>query len=63
MSKLLYLVPRFSRLDLALWGASVLLILLSFFLFSASGPLTLTASLLGVTSLIYCAKGIPLVRC
>ena len=59
MSKLLYLFPRFSRLDLTLWGASVLLILLSFFLFSASGPLTLTASLLGVTSLIYCAKGHP----
>ena len=50
----------FSIPDLSLWGSSVILILLSFFWFDASRYLTLTASLIGVTSLIFNAKGNPI---
>ncbi len=53
------IVTYFSRLELALWGSSVLLILMSFLVFDRSNVLTLIASLLGVTSLIFCAKGNP----
>ena len=53
------LLSYFSRLELALWGASVALILLSFFAFDRVNYLTLIASLIGVTSLIFCAKGNP----
>ena len=49
----------FSNREIALWGASVFLILLSFRLFDRENYLTLTASLIGVTALIFCAKGNP----
>ncbi len=49
----------FSNREIALWGASVLLIVLSFRLFDRENYLTLTASLIGVTALIFCAKGNP----
>ena len=49
----------FSITEWCLWGGSVTLILLSFLIFDRSDGLTLTASLLGVTSLIFCAKGNP----
>lgn len=52
--------PHFSFGDLFLYGASVALILLSYFLFRRSGWLSLTASLVGVTSLTFCAKGHPI---
>ncbi|MBQ8262706.1 MAG: nicotinamide mononucleotide transporter [Lachnospiraceae bacterium] len=42
-----------------LWSISVISILLSFFLFDHTNYLTLAASLIGVTSLIFCAKGNP----
>lgn len=42
-----------------LWSVSVILILLSFFLFDRENYLTLTASLIGATALIYVAKGNP----
>ncbi len=42
-----------------LWGISVTAVLLSFLLFGGSGWLTLAASLIGVTSLIFSAKGNP----
>ncbi len=42
-----------------LWGISVAAVLLSFLLFGGGGWLTLAASLIGVTSLIYNAKGNP----
>ena len=42
-----------------LWSISVISILLSFFLFDRTNYLTLAASLIGVTSLIFCAKGNP----
>lgn len=49
----------FTKAELVLWSASVLLIILSFALFDRKNFLILVASLLGVTSLIFCAKGNP----
>ncbi len=49
----------FSKGELLLWGASVLLIVLSFCVFDRENWLTLLASLVGATSLIFCAKGNP----
>lgn len=49
----------FSKFEIGLWSSSVLLILVSFFLFDKENYLTLTASLIGVTSLIFAAKGNP----
>ena len=49
----------FTKGELALWGGSVGLILLSFALFDRESWLTLAASLIGVTSLIFNAKGNP----
>jgi len=54
------LIDYFSPLERALWCGSVGLILLAYLLFDRSGILTVTASLLGVTSLIFCARGNPL---
>lgn len=53
------LLSYFTRGEWALWLSSLSLILISFFLFSRDGYLTLAASLIGVTSLIFCAKGNP----
>lgn len=49
----------FSRSDLILWSISVALIVVSFVLFDRESPMTLIASLAGVTSLILNAKGNP----
>ena len=49
----------FSRIEIILWTSSVLLIVGSFFLFDRENYLTLSASLIGVTSLIFNAKGNP----
>lgn len=49
----------FTKAERALWCASVLLILIFFFYFDREGYLTLAASLIGVTSLIFNAKGNP----
>lgn len=49
----------FSKFEIGLWASSVLLILVSFFLFDKENYLTLIASLIGVTSLIFNAKGNP----
>lgn len=49
----------FSKLEIFLWFSSVLLIMISFFLFDRENYLTLSASLIGVTSLIFNAKGNP----
>lgn len=51
--------PSFSKGEAALWAASVTLIVVSFFIFGAKSILTLTASLIGVTALIFNAKGNP----
>jgi len=49
----------FTKTDIALWVSSVALILTSFLLFDRENYLTVLASLLGVTSLIFNAKGNP----
>lgn len=49
----------FSKFEWALWGSSLFLIAAVYCLFDRSSPLTLIASLLGATSLIFCAKGNP----
>lgn len=49
----------FSITKIILWTISVSMILLSFFLFDCSNYLTLVASIIGVTSLIFNAKGNP----
>lgn len=49
----------FSKSEIILWSFSVVLIILSFVIFDRKNYLTLTASLIGVTSLIFNAKGNP----
>ncbi len=53
------LTTYFNQTELALWLGSVLLIVASFWLFDRESYLTLIASLIGVTSLIFAAKGNP----
>lgn len=53
------LTAYFSKTEIALWCVSITLIMLSFFIFDRENYLTLTASVIGVTSLIYGAKGNP----
>lgn len=53
------LVNYFDRREQALWGVSAGLIALSFLLFDRGNYLTLAASLIGVSSLIFSAKGNP----
>lgn len=50
----------FSKTEIALWSASVFFIVLSFCVFDRESYLTLAASLIGVTSLIFNAKGNPI---
>ena len=54
------LTAYFTKGELALWGGSVLLILTAFLLFDRVNFMTLAASLIGTTSLIFNAKGNPL---
>ena len=60
MRKLSALYRYFTLMERLLWGVSMLLILLAYLLFDRQSPLTLTASLIGVTALIFTAKGNPL---
>jgi len=50
----------FSRTEFTLWSVSVIFIVLSFCIFDRESYLTLIASLIGVTSLIFNAKGNPI---
>ena len=50
----------FSKIDVILWLTSVILITASFLMFDRESYLTLCASLIGVTSLIFSAKGNPI---
>lgn len=54
MKKLFY---YFSKFEIALWSLSVLLIIISFLAFDRSNYLSLLASIIGITSLIFFAKG------
>ena len=49
----------FNKEEKALWTVSVLLIMISFFVFDRTNYLTLAASVIGETALIFCAKGNP----
>lgn len=53
------LLSYFSKLEISLWVSSIALILISFISFDRVNYLTLIASLIGVTSLIFNAKGNP----
>ena len=46
-----------TKLELGIWIASVLLVTLSFVIFRGGSPLSLIASLIGATALIFVAKG------
>ena len=54
------LVNYFTKAELALWGTSTALILASFLAFDRANYMTLTASVVGATSLIFNAKGNPI---
>lgn len=53
------LVNYFTKEEIILWSISVLLIMVSFCMFDRENYMTLVASLIGVTSLIFNAKGNP----
>lgn len=50
----------FSVFEIALWSLSVFLIAITFFIFDGKNHLAFTASVTGVTSLIFCAKANPI---
>ncbi len=54
------LTSYFSKGELALWSGSAGLILISFLIFDRENFMTLAASLIGTTSLIFNAKGNPI---
>lgn len=54
------LLNYFTTTEKILWCSSVFLIITSFLIFDRENYLTLLASLIGVTSLIFCAKGNPI---
>ena len=54
------LISYFSRSEQILWSGSAGLVLLSFLTFDQENFMTLAASLIGVTSLIFNAKGNPI---
>lgn len=53
------ILTYFTKAEILLWCISVTLILISFIIFDRESILTLIASLIGVTSLIFNAKGNP----
>ena len=54
------LFTYFSKMERILWSVSVIFIIGSFYIFDRESYLTLIASLIGVTSLIFNAKGNPI---
>lgn len=57
--KFQFFIHYFTKGELLLWSVSALLIIVSFLLFDRTNHITLAASLIGVTSLIFNAKGNP----
>ena len=55
--KLKFIKGYFLKVEIALWAISVSLIIISFSVFDRKNYLILIASLIGATSLIFCAKG------
>lgn len=60
MNKPKDLLQYFSKGEIILWGSSVLLIIASFLIFDRENYLTLIASVIGATALIFNAKGNPI---
>lgn len=58
-TKLRTILNYFTKVELILWSASVLMIVISFCIFDRINYLTLAASIIGATSLIFNAKGNP----
>ena len=54
------LITYFTKGELTLWSSSSLLIILTFLVFDRVNTITLAASLIGTTSLIFNAKGNPI---
>lgn len=54
------MMKYFSKGELMLWFGSVVAIVVSFFVFGGKGYMTFLASIIGVTSLIFAAKGNPI---
>lgn len=59
MFKIKEKLKYFSKSEIVLWSSSALIIVLSFCIFDRENYITLFASLVGVTSLIFNAKGNP----
>ena len=59
MTKTKKLIHYFSLFEIALWSISILMIVVSFCIFDRENYLALVASVIGVTSLIFSAKGNP----
>ena len=53
-------INYFSKTEITLWSVSVIVIVTSFCIFDRTNYMTLCASLIGVTSLIFSAKGNPM---
>ena len=53
------ILSYFSKLEITIWLSSITLILISFIAFDRTNYLTLVASIIGVTSLVFNAKGNP----
>ena len=53
-------ISKFTKLEVTLFVSSTALIIISFLIFDRSNYMTLIASLIGVTSLIFSAKGNPI---
>lgn len=60
MAKIKPILSYFSKSELVLWSSSILLIFVSFAAFDRENYFTLTASVIGATSLIFNAKGNPI---
>lgn len=59
MSLIKSITNFFSKAEIALWSCSAIMISLSYFVFSQENFLTLVASLMGVTAILFAAKGNP----
>jgi len=59
MNQVKKLLTYFTAAEIILWCSSVALILVSFAIFGGQDILNLCASLIGITALIFCAKGNP----
>ncbi len=59
VKKVMKYLNCFSIIDISIWCCSALAIIASFLIFDKESYITLFASLTGITSLIFCAKGNP----